>query len=217
MALDKDVIIDGILDGYGVPAVGPLAPNVFGFNPDVQPIEHNLDQARELLAEAGFENGFTTTIWTNDNPSRMYVAEYVQSALKEIGIDVSIEVLEWGAYLAGTAAGEHDMFILGWVTVTADADYGMYALFHSKNVGEAGNRTFLRNAELDEVLDAARQEADPNTRLELYTRAQEILVEEAPMLYTHHNIYLNGVSERVKGFWQHPNGMFQLQNVTIEQ
>ncbi|OIJ20413.1 glutathione ABC transporter substrate-binding protein [Anaerobacillus alkalidiazotrophicus] len=217
MAVNKDIIIDGLLDGFGTPAVGPLAPNVFGFNENVSPISYDVEKAKELLAEAGYEDGFKTTIWTNDNPARMDTAEFVQSQLKEIGVDVEIEVMEWGAYLAGTASGEHDMFILGWVTVTADADYGMYALFHSNNHGEAGNRSFIANDELDEILDAARQESDPEVRHELYTQAQEILVEEAPMLYTHHQQYLVGVSENVQGFWQHPNGMFQLGNVTIKQ
>ncbi len=216
MAIDKDMIINGLLDGYGTPAVGPLAPNVFGFNENVSPIEYNIEKAKELLADAGYEDGFETTIWTNDNPARMDTAEFVQDQLKDIGIDVSIEVIEWGTYLASTANGEHDMFILGWVTVTADADYGMYALFHSNNQGEAGNRTFLANNELDELLDAARQEGDPDVRFDLYTQAQEILVEEAPMLYTHHQQYIVGVSNDIQGFWQHPNGLFQLQNVTLK-
>ncbi|MDZ4938523.1 glutathione ABC transporter substrate-binding protein, partial [Clostridium perfringens] len=134
------------------------------------------------------------TIWTNDNPERIKVAEYVQSKLKELNVEVKIEVVEWGAYLAQTAEGKHDMFILGWSTVTADADYGMYELFHSKNVGEPGNRTFTKDPELDKLLDAGRKENDPEQRKLIYKQAQEKLVELAPMLYIHHQEYLNGGS-----------------------
>ncbi|MGG4095659.1 glutathione ABC transporter substrate-binding protein [Paenibacillus lautus] len=216
MAINKDEIISGIYEGTGIPAVGPLAPDVNGYDATVKPIEHNIDKAKELLKEAGYEGGFSTTIWTNDNPERIKVAEYVQSKLKELNVEVKIEVVEWGAYLAQTAEGKHDMFILGWSTVTADADYGMYELFHSKNVGEPGNRTFTKDPELDKLLDAGRKENDPEQRKLIYKQAQEKLVELAPMLYIHHQEYLNGVSSKVEGFWRHPNGIMQLHQVSIQ-
>ncbi|MBT2763891.1 glutathione ABC transporter substrate-binding protein [Paenibacillus sp. ISL-20] len=216
MAINKDEIISGIYEGTGIPAVGPLAPDVNGYDATVKPIEHNIDKAKELLKEAGYEGGFSTTIWTNDNPERIKVAEYVQSKLKELNVEVKIEVVEWGAYLAQTAEGKHDMFILGWSTVTADADYGMYELFHSKNVGEPGNRTFTKDPELDKLLDAGRKENDPEQRKLIYKQAQEMLVELAPMLYIHHQEYLNGVSSKVEGFWRHPNGIMQLHQVSIQ-
>ncbi|WP_096202863.1 glutathione ABC transporter substrate-binding protein [Bacillus sp. FJAT-45350] len=217
MALDKEIVVNNILDGVGTIAYGPLAANVFGYSDEIEVLEYDVEAAKALLAEAGHADGFSTTIWTNDNPQRMDLAEFVQAQLKEIGIDVSIEVLEWGAYLENTANAQHDMFILGWVTVTADADYGLYALFHSKNHGSAGNRSFIADPELDALLDQARQEADPDVRAELYKEAQQIIVTEAPVTYTHFTHYVNGVNENVQGFWQHPNGMMQLQNVTITQ
>ena len=216
MAINKDEIISGIYEGIGIPAVGPLAPNVFGFDASVKPIEHNLDKAKELMKEAGLENGFSTTIWTNDNPERIKMAEYAQSKLKELNVEVEIEVVEWEAYLAQTAEGKHDMFILGWSTVTADADYGLYLLFHSANVGEPGNRTFLKDEELDQLLSDGRKENDPEKRKALYKQAQEKLIELAPMLYIHHQEYLDGVSDKVKGYWRHPNGIMQLHGVSIE-
>ena len=108
------------------------------------------------------------------------------------------------------------MFILGWGTVTADADYGLYALFHSSNVGAPGNRTFIKNDRLDDLLDRGRRENDVDARLALYKEAQEILVEEAPMFYSHFLEYTVGIREDVKGFWKHPNGLFQLADVTVK-
>ncbi|MUV37966.1 Glutathione-binding protein GsiB [Lentibacillus sp. JNUCC-1] len=217
MAIDKDEIIEGVYNGVGIPAIGPLAPPVFGYNEDVEGLDYNIEQAKELLAEAGYEDGFETTIWTNDNEQRVDTAIAVQSQLKEIGIDVEIEELEWGAYLERTANGEHDMFILGWSTVTADADYGMYPLFHSSAVGDPGNRSFLKNDEIDEILDEARKETDPQERQALYTEAQEMLVELAPMLYIHHQEYLLGVNDSVKDFTIDPQGIYQLKDAYIEE
>ncbi|UJL45932.1 glutathione ABC transporter substrate-binding protein [Virgibacillus sp. NKC19-16] len=217
MAIDKDQIIQGIHNGVGIPATGPLAPNVFGYDEEVSGLGYDVDEARSLLAEAGYEDGFSTTIWTNDERGRMDTATNVQEQLSEIGIEASIETLEWGAMLDQTANGEHDMFVFGWTTVTGDADNGLYPLFHSDNLGSAGNRTFTENEELDELLDAARQTGDEQERLELYSQAQELLVEVAPIVPIHHEEYLLGVSDKVKGLSQLPTQILQLEDVYIEE
>lgn len=215
MAIDKSEIIDGIYDGAGIPAVGPLAPDVFGYDPDVEGLEYDPDKAKELLEEAGLEDGFSTTIWTNDSRERIDAATNIQAQLKEFNVDVEVEILEWGAYLEQTANGEHEMFVLGWSTVTGDADYGLYALFHSDNFGDPGNRTFTDDPELDDLLDEARQEPEPEKREELYSEIQELLAENAPMLYIHHQELLLGVSDNVQGLEQLPTGVLQLQDVSL--
>jgi peptide/nickel transport system substrate-binding protein len=129
-AIKVDDIISAVLMGAGIEANSPIGPKVFGHNPDVKAPAYDVEKAKALLAEAGYADGFKTSIWTNDNPVRVQIAQIMQAQLKEIGIDMAIEIVEWGAYLDGTARGEHDMFILGWVSVTGDADYGLYAIFH---------------------------------------------------------------------------------------
>lgn len=217
MAINKDDIIEGATGGTANPAVGPINDLVFGFSDEVEELGYDPERAQELLEEAGYGDGMDITLWTNDSEERIQIAELVQAQLSVIGVNAEIEVLEWGAYLDSTAEGEHDMFILGWVTVTADADYGMYALFHSSQHGAAGNRSFMDNEELDQLLDDARTETDEATREDLYEQAMEILVEEAPMLYLYHSDYLVGLRDEVQGFWKHPNGLYQLHEVTIEE
>ena len=146
MLINKEEIIEGVYEGFGIPAVGPLSPGIFGFNKDVTVVEYDVEKAKELLKEAGYENGFKTSIWTNDNQQRMDTAILVQQKLKAANIDVEVEVMEFGAYLEKSAAGEHDMYILGWSNPTGDADYGMYALFHSSQKGNPGNRSFYRQS-----------------------------------------------------------------------
>lgn len=217
MAIDKNEIIEGIYDNVGIPAIGPVAPLVFGFDESVSGLEYNIEKAKELLAEAGYPNGFKTTIWTNDgNEQRSLTAIAVQSQLAELGIEVEIDELEWGAYLERTANGEHDMFILGWSTVTSDADYGMYPLFHSSQVGAPGNRTFLKDDKLDEILQAARMETDQDERQRLYSEAQEMLVELAPMIYIMHGEHLLGVNNKLKGFSVNAQGIYQLREAYFE-
>ena len=71
------------------------------------------------------------------------------------------------------------MFILGWSS-SADSDSALYALFHSKNLGGAGNRTFYENKRVDELLDKARESTVPADRIEYYKELQNILQEELP-------------------------------------
>ena len=214
-AIDREAIIAGIYDGVGIEAIGPLAPAVFGYDEDVEGITYDMEKAKELMAEAGYEDGFEISIWTNDNPQRVDTAVFMQESLAELNIDVSVEQVEWGAYLERTANGEHDMFILGWSVVTGDADYGMYPLFHSEQVGAPGNRSFIQNDELDELLEAGRQAIDPDERLEHYSAAQDLLVDLAPMVYIHHSNYLTGVRDEVQNFEIDALGIYQLKDVSI--
>ncbi|KPB03228.1 glutathione ABC transporter substrate-binding protein [Bacillus sp. CHD6a] len=187
MAINKTDIVDGILDGQGVPAVGPLAPTVVGNYQDLEPLGYDVEAAKQLLADAGFKDGFETTLYVNSaNAEREQIATLVQDQLSQIGIKVNIEIIEWGAFLDATANGEHELFILGWTTVTADADYGLYALFHSSAFGAPGNRSFYKNERVDELLDLARSETDQAKRDEAYKEISEILVDEAPMVYLQH-------------------------------
>ena len=213
MLVNQEEILEGIYDGFGIPAVGPLAPGVFGHNDAMKPLSYNPEKAKELLAEAGFADGFKTTIWTNDNPQRMDTAILLQQELKQANIDVAIEVVEWGAYLDKTGSGEHDMFILGLSNPVGDADYFLTQLFHSSNKGVSGNRAFYDNPEVDRLLDEARQEIDEAKRLDLYNQVQEILIEEAPMVYVHHQAYLTGVSQQIEGYWINDSGHYKLQDV----
>ncbi|MBM7662570.1 peptide/nickel transport system substrate-binding protein [Bacillus mesophilus] len=207
MAINKDDIVNGILDGQGVPAVGPLAPTVVGNYQGLTPLAYDVDAAKALLAEAGFADGFKTTLMVNDgNKERADMAELIQAQLAPLGIDVSIEIIEWGAFLEKTGAGEHELFILGWTTVTADADYGLYALFHSSQHGSPGNRSFYTNTRVDELLDLARQEADQAKRDEAYKEVSEILVEEAPMVYLQHPDFIYGSNGVASGLFVNFSG-----------
>lgn len=212
-ALDNQAVVDYIYTGQAVPNLGPLPPLVWGFSDDVRNYEYDPEKAKELLAEAGYPDGFKTTIWTNDSPQRMMIAEMFQADLAEIGIDVEVLIIPWATYLEDTANGKHDMFILGWVTVTSDPDYGLYALFHSSQFGNAGNRSFYANERVDELLELGRKEGDPDKRLEIYKEAQQFIVEEAPWAFLIATSEVNGMRDNVEGFVPHPAGHHRLDTV----
>lgn len=216
-AVNMDEIVEAVYFGVGNKAAGPLGSNVAFANQDLEPYEYNPELAKEMLAEAGYPDGFDLVIWTNDNQVRQDIAEIVQNQLQQIGINASMEVLEWGSYLANTAAGEHDMFILGWTTVTGDADYGLYALFHSSQFGDAGNRTFYKNDRVDELLDIGRTSVVEADRAAAYQEVQEIIREDAPWIFTWNGEDLVGTSNKISGFELHPAGHYRLHNVVLGQ
>ena len=215
-AVDRDQIIDGVYDGYGITAQSPLAPDVWGYDEGLESGEVDIDKAQELLSESSQPDGFSTTVWVNDDPAIVDSAVYIQGALSEIGIEVEIQQSEWGAFLDQTANGEHDMFILGWTTVTADADYGLYALFHSKNFGAPGNRSFYSNEEVDALLDEGRTTADEAVRQEAYSEVQQILIDDAPAVYLNHTSFLLGVNnDGVNNIGLDPVGNIRLENASF--
>lgn len=212
-AVDKEAAIDVIYSGQAIANAGPIGPRVWGYNPNLKPYEYDPALAKALLAEAGYPNGFKTTIWTNENALRIQVAELFQADLAQVGIDVEIKVLPWATYLEETGKGNHDMFILGWSTVTGDADYGLYALFHTSQFGSAGNRTFWGTEEIDKLLDLGRQTIDPEERLAAYWEAQEKIVDGAPWVFLFSQSYVDGMRSNIEGFVQHPTGSHRLWTV----
>lgn len=215
MAINKEDIVNGVLNDLGTVAHGPLAPDVLGYSEDIDYIEHNLEEARELLAEAGYPDGFEATLLTDDERQRQDIAQLVQHQLSEIGVEVDIDMTEFGTYLERAQQGETEMFLGSWGTVTMDGDYGLYAVFHSDNKGVPGNRSFIENERIDELLDQARQETDPDTRLELYEEVQNELAEESPYAYLFFPDLNAGVRDEVEGFWQYPSGFYFLRDVTL--
>lgn len=215
-AVNMELIVEAVYQGIGKVAKGPLPASVWGSNQDLVAYEYDIEKAKALLKEAGYENGFKTTIWTNDNQQRMDIAEIVQNQLKDIGIEVEVKVVEWGAYLDGTAAGEHDMYILGWGTVTGDPNYGLYPLFHSSTFGDAGNRSFYANDKVDELLEKGKVTVEPAEREKYYYEVQEIIRDEAPWIFTWDKEELSATRSNVKGFVQHPAGHHSLYNVYFE-
>ena len=205
-ALDLDAINRVVNPGVGATARGPINSMVWGSIADRLPrIEFNPERARQLLAEAGFPNGFSMSIYTNEgNAVRADLAGIMQHQLAAVGINADIRIVEWGAYLDLTARGDHDVFILGWVSVTGDPDYGLHPLFHTSNFGHAGNRTFWGSAEMDQLLDAGRSETDPARRLQLYDEIQRIVHAEVPWIFWHVGEWIHATRADVRGFQPHP-------------
>lgn len=215
-AINADDFITAVYKGSGEKANSLIGPKVFGYTTEAKAWEYNVEKAKQLLAEAGYPNGFKAKIWINENVERRDIAIILQAQLKEIGIDLAVETLEWGAYLDGTARGDHELFMLGWVTVTGDADYGLYPLLHSSSFGGAGNRAFYHNPKVDELLSKARVSINQEERKELYKEVQIIAQEEVPYYVTAYKSQNAALQKNIENFKLKPAGHHRLYGVKFK-
>ena len=216
-AFDQEAVLSGVFNGSGTPAIGPLSPVTLGYDENLERLEYDMDRARELLKEAGYEDGFDATIMVNeDNPERLDTAIWMQESLAELNINIDIEQVEWGAYLEMTGNGEHDMFVLGWSNPPADPNHLLSTLFHSDMIGNAGNRSLFSNEEFDALIDEGKKESDEGAREEIYKQAQEILIDEAPAIFIRYPENLNAYQSNISGLKIDNNNLLDLRNVTRE-
>jgi len=185
-AVDRERISDLVIEGRYPPAKGVLPPGMPGYNPNLKGYEYNPEKAKELMKEAGYPDGFEVELLVNNNPRHKAVGEAIQSQIAELGIKMSIKVLDWGVMLDLCDRGEVNLFRMGWVVDYADPDNFLYVLFDSSNKGAKGNYSRYSNPEFDKLVRDARVETDYNKRIELYQKAEQMLVDDAAWLFLFH-------------------------------
>ncbi|MFD2830793.1 glutathione ABC transporter substrate-binding protein [Corticicoccus populi] len=216
-AIEREAIINGIYEGTGTVATSAMSPSVFGFSDNVKPFEYDINEAESLLESSQFDKGSSVTLVTSDRQERINMAEVIQSQLKGIGVEVDIQVLEYGAYIEAMDSGEFDMFIGGWGNATGDGDYNQYNLFHTNSFGSAGNHFYYSNPEVDSLIEEARQESDDQRRLEIYEQTQKIELEEDAVYVPIRNSEQMAVSNNdVHNFWLSPTNYIMINEATVE-
>ncbi len=211
-AIDRRTIVDAMFAGQAIPSTGALTPIIRGYA-NLGEMPYDPDKARRLLADAGYPNGFKTTISTTSRYILgVELAEAVAAQLAEVGIEAAIDVIEWGTFITkyrGLKPEDNPMeiFIWGAGASTADADWGLRPLFFTHPTNE-NNYGYYSNAEFDEAITAAMRETDDVQRQALYRRAQEILYLEDPGAVWMFDIYyVIAARADVRGMSQFPLGV----------
>lgn len=223
MAVNKQALINAFYNGLAEPAKNPMPPSLWGYNDAVQDYAYNLDEAKKLLAEAGYPDGFTTDLWYMPVP-RPYIpqgkkiAEAMQAEFEKIGVKTNLVTEEWATYLEKTGKGEHSMALLGWTGDNGDPDNFLYVLLDKDNAKapDAGNISFYKNDQLHEILIKAQQSSDVNERTELYKQAQEIIHNDAPWVPLVHSTPPLLGKKNIVGFNPHPTGSDKFTKVHFE-
>jgi len=215
-AVDVQSIVDTVLEGFATPSAGPMGANIPLASNSVIGYEYNPERARELLAEAGLADGFETSIMVQSDTTMIALATAIASQLGEVGINVEIQPLEGGVFTDYTTEGRHEMFLFTWTTVTGDADYALYPLFHSSQHGSPGNRTFFENDEIDDLLERARGAFDDEVRMDYYEQLGQLIRDEAPWLFFTTGQSLIATRYDVHGYEFRLNGQQTMRYVYFE-
>lgn len=224
-AVDKEAIIDGLLQGTGELANSPIPPNVWGHNPNVKNYPHDPEKAKELLAEAGYPDGFEVDYWVPESGSGMQqpqvMAAAIQADLAKIGVKLNIQTFEWGTYLdkvfVPIEESDMDMHQMSWIGDNGDPDNFLYILLSGEQWPTKGfNDSYYDNPEVNELLNKARVTSDKSERTAMYEKVQEIVMEEAPWLVLDYEKQIVLATPNLKNFTLHPTGVFRFSNVVLE-
>ena len=222
LAVDREAITEGVLGGLGIPATSIIAESVFGYAPQ-EGLEYDPDRARELLAEAGYPDGFSTTLWTPQGRYYMdrEVTVAVQAMLQEVGIQANVEVIDWSSYLTlvREPAGENksELYTMGWETGTNDIQYILDTVFQASRIAPNGwNTMFYDNPELDALARQIAGEVNPDKRAELAAQAQAMIVADAPWVPLYGSVQVAGYRGDISGIEYLPTDNYRLKNVVFE-
>lgn len=223
-AIDRQSIIDSLFAGTAYPSTAPLAPVTWGYT-DLGEIKQDVEKAKELLKEAGYEDGFETKIVTCDRYMKAtQIAEILKAQLAEIGIKAEIEVWEWSALSAswdGITAEEFDqpIFVMGAGPSMRDADGGLRGLYTTTETGlNDRNYGFYSNAEVDRLVYAGMSETNQEKRAELYAEAQKILYLDDPAGIWLFDMYgMCAMSDKVDGVTVNPINNITFENATVKE
>lgn len=212
-AIDKKRIIAAAYNNLAEPAVSMCPETMAGFSKALIDRTRDPRRAKKLLAEAGYAEGFKTTLWYPASqrtylPNPGTTAIQIQQDLKEVGVEVELRKLEWSALVKATQNGEHDMCLMGWMADIFDPDNFLYVLLDKDNAieGTANNLSFYKGDRVHDLLLQAQRSYDWLRRERLYHEAQEILHEEAPTVPLVTVPDFRALRKDVRGYTIYPAG-----------
>ncbi|MFZ5515201.1 MAG: ABC transporter substrate-binding protein [Candidatus Zhuqueibacterota bacterium] len=215
-AIDKQSIIDGVQFGMGRPCWGPIPENSWAHNPNIKKYPFDPEQARQLLAEAGWtevnSNGilmkdgkpFEFTMLAHQNEAVQQIITIVQQQLKEVGVNMKIKVVEWSVYLNTFVAQRNfDMCVTRGGQGVLEPDLTFE--FHSSQIHDTEyNWATYINPELDRILENSLRTFDQNEQRQYLYEAQEIITEDVPVIYLFLRDSMLATNKRVQGVKPYP-------------
>ncbi len=221
-AINKQALIKVAFAGYAVPAEGPL-PAGIEYSAKYQPWPYDPAKARELLKEAGYPNGFTTTLWSSHNSSTAQkVIQFAQQQLAQVGIKVTVTAFDAAQRAAqvenvGQKESGLRMFYTGWSASTGEADWALTPLFATQSAPpKQFNTAFYSNPQVDKDLSDALNTTDKTAKAKLYKDAQDRIWADAPWAFLATERLLSASNKRLTGFYVMPDTSFNFDNADLK-
>ncbi len=209
-AVDKASIVDNIYQGLAAVIPTLVGPLNIGYAP-VKGYPYDPAKARKLLAEAGYPNGFKTSLWTSKGryPKDFELAQAIQQQLLAVGVEARIETFEWAAYAAirrkPKDEAKHELFLIGWSPSTGEARWGIWPITACSQWTPGGpNDSYYCNPALDQLMDKATAATSMKERDDYLRKAQELLVQDPAAIYLFATKETVGMSFKVNGVINSP-------------
>ena len=203
LAFNRSQYIDVVLHDDALPALGPLPPGLPGFNTDLKGLPYDPAKARQLLAESkyGSVDKLPPIVYTdsgNGSDVGGGVAALAQMWQQNLGVTITVENVEPDKYSDLMHAGHHgQIFEGGWCADYPDPENFTDVLFHT---GAQQNQTHYSSSPFDALVEQARVEQNTTKRLQLYQQAEQMIVDDAPAIFTIHSLSHVLVKPYIKGY-----------------
>ncbi|WP_119071111.1 ABC transporter substrate-binding protein [Aggregatilinea lenta] len=217
-AIDRYAVINTALSGQGQPIYGMAVPqNSIAYDPQFDSyFEYDPDKAKELLAEAGYADGFSARLLsTSQYGMHEQTAVAVQAELAKIGIDLELDLPDWATRIEQNLAGDYDLLVVGTAGDVADPDY-LSDYYQSGDI-RLNNAPGYANARVDELLELGRTTIDPEERKAIYGELQEIVLEDSPLVFLAWRDQSYAAVKDLQGFANLPGFLSFQSGITLEE
>jgi peptide/nickel transport system substrate-binding protein len=212
LAIDRDALNQVVFNGEAVPGNQWVSPEHAFYQESFPVPKRDAAKAKQLLKEAGVKTPLAVDFMIPNNPEVRQVAEVIQAMAGEVGFDMKIRVVEFATGLKEAEEGRFQAFMLAWSGRT-DPDGNLYIF---QKTGGPQNRSAYSNPTVDALLDEARTKSDIKQRKDIYRKATEILLADAPILYLYHRRHLIAHTDRLDGYRQMPDGLVRVVGLKLK-
>lgn len=205
-AFDYETFINEVVYGFGTQLQGPIPKGMFGHNDTLWMYSYDPDKAKAILDDYAWtaENATIELFYNSGNPVREKACMLLKDSVEGLGLGIEIVVtpLIWADYLAKMRASALPIFFLGWAPDYADPDN--YVDPFCRSTGAFAFRVGYGDPQMDDWIDAAKRETDPDRRIELYGKIQDKIMEDCVFIWCYQGTNFHVERTWVKGYYYNP-------------
>jgi glutathione transport system substrate-binding protein len=222
-AVDKNAMVKVVFNGYAEPLDSVLPARLSGYVSQGAPWPYDPAKAKQLLADAGFPNGFESTLWGGNATLTQRAMQFLQQQFGAVGVKVQVEPLEAGVATSRIWSVKTPeeattlMHYTGWSASTGDADWGLRPLLGGKAAFPPVlfNTAYYDNPQVNKDIQAGLTTADPSKRAAAYKDAQAVIWKDAPWVFLVSPDIIYARSKRLSGVYIMPDGQMLTEDAAL--